>query len=98
MPPRAIFKCGLTLRMACAANTAISANLRQSGSNLKSQCDKLLGSFQSMTASIMIFSGSLESSAHFEIEYVVSVACDLARMANPCFFFRMCDDVKARTS
>src|SRR5437773_1133056 len=53
MPPSTIGRSGFIVRMDFAARIAISANIFQSGSILKSQCDRLLGSFHSITASTM---------------------------------------------
>src|SRR5947208_14905229 len=54
MPPSTIFRLGLIFRMAPAAAIVISANIIHSGSIWKSQCDRLFGSFHSITASTMV--------------------------------------------
>src|ERR1700760_2787988 len=51
IPPSTIGSSGYSLRMALLAAMIISANLFQSGSTLKSQWERLFGSFHSMTAS-----------------------------------------------
>src|SRR5437762_13882108 len=51
IPPSTMGSSGFTLRIALPAAIAISANFLQSGSRLKSQWERLLGSFQSITAS-----------------------------------------------
>src|SRR5262245_8119310 len=51
IPPSTRGRSGFSLRMARAAAITILANNFHSGSILKSQCDKLLGSFHSITAS-----------------------------------------------
>ena len=51
MPPSTRTTSELSQRTACAARTAMEAKIRQSGSASKSQWDRLLGSFQSITAS-----------------------------------------------
>src|SRR5579872_3543733 len=53
MPPRASGTPGHSRRMAWPAAITISANFFQSGSSLKSQWDRLFGSFHSMMASII---------------------------------------------
>src|SRR3954452_4505396 len=51
MPPRTQVMLPFEVRTASAASRVISENVRHSGSSSKSQCDKLFGSFQSITAS-----------------------------------------------
>src|SRR4051794_693287 len=58
MPPNTRVTPGFTSATASAAATAISENLCHSGSISKSQCDLLFGSFQIMTASIIISLGN----------------------------------------
>ena len=53
MPPSTRGSLGSRPRSRRAASFTISANVSQSGSISKSQCDLLLGSFQNITASIM---------------------------------------------
>src|SRR6266404_4571116 len=55
IPPRAIGRPGFSRRIAFDAVITISAKIFQSGSILKSQCERLLGSFHSITASTMLF-------------------------------------------
>src|SRR3954467_6624154 len=51
IPPRLRGREGATLLTASAASTVISENTCHSGSSSKSQCERLFGSFQSITAS-----------------------------------------------
>src|SRR6185312_12764223 len=53
MPPRTRGRPGVTEWMALPAALASVANLLQSGSSWRSQCDLLLGSFQIFAASII---------------------------------------------
>src|SRR6478672_766154 len=53
MPPSTMGSSGFSLRMALLAAMTMSENIFQSGSSLKSQCERLLGSFHNMTASTM---------------------------------------------
>src|SRR5436190_731328 len=54
MPPKTRSSWGLAAATASAAAMAISENICHSGSTSKSQCDLLFGSFQIITASIII--------------------------------------------
>src|SRR5436190_20589645 len=54
MPPKTRSSCGLAAATASAAAMAISENICHSGSISKSQWDLLFGSFQIITASIII--------------------------------------------
>src|SRR5215216_1865693 len=54
IPPKTRARCGLTSATASAAAAAISENIRHSGSIPKSQWDLLFGSFQIITASIIV--------------------------------------------
>src|SRR4051812_13636486 len=51
MPPRTQVMLLFDERTASAASRVMSENVRHSGSSSKSQCDRLFGSFQSITAS-----------------------------------------------
>src|SRR5436305_13581092 len=89
IPPNTILRSGLTFRMAEAASRTISANLRQSGSRWKSQCERLLGSFHSITASTMqvlsfLFLGR-EFSPEFQIHDVTSIALASFCLSDPGF-------------
>src|SRR4051812_36423331 len=53
IPPRTFGSPGRSAAIACDADLVIAPNIRHSLSISKSQCDRLLGSFHSMTASIM---------------------------------------------
>src|SRR3954469_4271186 len=53
MPPSAMGSSGFSRRMAWLAVITIFANIFQSGSSLKSQWERLFGSFHNMTASTM---------------------------------------------
>src|SRR6478672_9929686 len=53
IPPSTIGRFGDSARMACAAVRTMQANWAHSGSIVKSQCDRLFGSFQIITASSM---------------------------------------------
>ena len=60
MPPSTRGSRGFSAAIASPASLAISAKRAQSGSSSKSQCDLLLGSFQSITASIIAPPPSLD--------------------------------------
>src|SRR5947199_3487773 len=51
IPPRTQVMLLFDARTASAARRVISENVRHSGSSSKSQCERLFGSFQSITAS-----------------------------------------------
>src|SRR5436305_3445948 len=51
MPPKAMVSSGLIRRISFAAAMIMLANIFQSGSTLKSQCERLFGSFHSIMAS-----------------------------------------------
>src|SRR3954471_19455104 len=53
IPPRTHGMSGATLRTASAARRVIAENVCHSGSSSKSQCERLFGSFHSITASII---------------------------------------------
>src|SRR5437660_11484085 len=101
IPPNTILRSGLTFRMAEAASRTISANLRQSGSRWKSQCERLLGSFHSITASTMQVLSFLflrrEFSSEFQIHYVTSVTMGGLWLADPGLMLGMGDDSQACT-
>src|SRR4051794_37861097 len=54
MPPSTRVSAGRSALIASPAKRTIAPNRRQSGSISKSQCERLLGSFQSMAASTML--------------------------------------------
>src|SRR5689334_12119229 len=99
IPPSTIFSSGLTVRMAEAASTTISENLRQSGSRWKSQCERLLGSFHSITASTMQVLSflflSCEFSSKFQVHDITPIAMGGLRLADPGLMLRMRDDSQA---
>src|SRR5581483_5342119 len=99
IPPSTIFTSGLTLRMALAPAIARSANIFQSGSILKSQCDRLFGSFHSITASTMFSPAEvLQRARQLKIENVLPVPLDTLRFAHPGFCLRVSHDVQPRTA
>src|SRR5690349_13066989 len=99
MPPSTIFTSGFTLRMARAPVMARSANIFQSGSILKSQCERLFGSFHSITASTMLSPGkTLQCAVQFHVQYVLPVALHIPGLTYPGFQFRMGDNLQARAA
>src|ERR1051325_3193345 len=84
IPPSTRVKPGLSAATASAASLTISAYFLQSGSISKSQCDLLLGSFQNITASIMIPPG-INGAATWPARFAP---------ANEPFLFGMVDDFK----
>src|SRR2546421_13097400 len=73
MPPSTWGMSGLTSRTARDASLTILANLNHSGSTSKSQCDLLLGSFQKVTASIIVkkllFAGPAEKNLRLGVRH-----------------------------
>src|SRR5215813_2245688 len=103
MPPSTSGSSGFSRRMAVAAATTISANIFQSGSSLKSQCERLFGSFHSMTASTMHAPlhnswARLQGARQFVVQNVLAVPGDMRRLADPGFLLRMGRDCQARTA
>src|SRR5438874_9542028 len=97
---------GFIRRISLAAAITILANIFQSGSTLKSQCERLFGSFHSMTASTMrCVSRSwscghglyqeLESAFEFTVEDVLTAVFYIRRTANPRLRFWMRGDFQA---
>src|SRR5256885_3687243 len=100
IPPSTILISGFTFRIARAAAIAMVANIFQSGSILKSQCERLFGSFHNMTASTMPILTfypfrSLESASQFSFEDVLSVLHDLPRLTEPGLSLRMAHNLQS---
>src|SRR5579884_2034564 len=99
IPPSTIFTSGLTLRMARAPVIASSANIFQSGSILKSQCDRLFGSFHSITASTMFSPAEeLQRTRQLKIENVLPIPLHAPGFADPGLRFRVRHDLEPRTA
>src|SRR5262249_10379684 len=100
MPPSTSGSSGLACRMARAEAITISANIFQSGSSLKSQWDRLLGSFHSITASTMHApfaraGPGLQSACQFVVQNIPAVFLgDLGGSADPSFLLRMRPDLQ----
>src|SRR5262249_53607082 len=93
IPPSTSGSPGFSLRIARLAAITISANRFQSGSSLKSQWDRLLGSFQSISASTIHFpceeTGLLQRACEFMVQNVLAVLHDACRTADPRLGFGM---------
>src|SRR6476661_2886034 len=101
IPPRTIFRRGLTRRIACEAAFAISANIRHSGSILKSQWDRLLGSFQSITASTMrdlLAHLVFGVTGDLPVEHVAAGTQITSGTAHPCLGLGMSHQIQAGTA
>src|SRR5579884_314779 len=101
IPPSAMGSSGFSLRIALLAVIIISANIFHSGSSLKSQCERLFGSFHNMTASIMYLPfqkirADSQRARQFVLQNVLAVLFDCPRrLANPGFLFRMGRDFQS---
>src|ERR1700731_4441598 len=105
MPPSTMVKSGLTRRIACAAFVVISANIFQSGSILKSQWERLLGSFHSITASTMSFRSlsclgkkKLQGTVQLHVQDISAVADGISGNTQPGLRFGMGHNCEARSS
>src|SRR5579884_1393392 len=99
IPPSTIFTSGLTLRMARAPAIASSANIFQSGSILKSQCDRLFGSFHSITASTMFSPAEvLQRARQLKIENVLPIPLHAPGFADPGLCLRVRHDFQPRAA
>src|SRR5438270_216435 len=96
MPPSTMGISGFTLRMARDAAMTILEKMFQFGSRSRFQCDMLLGSFQSITASTI--PRLLNSSVEFHVEDVLAIARSILGFANERFRIGRAHDVKAGTA
>src|SRR3954462_12170356 len=111
MPPSTMGSLGLTRRIASTPASAMAANFFQSGSSLKSQCERLFGSFHNITASTMACDflplllyaffkvALLKESSDFQVEDVLPIArLQFAGDADPGLRLGMVHDLEsART-
>src|SRR5215472_7535077 len=106
IPPSTSGKSGFSRRTARLAAVTISANILQSLSSLKSQWDRLLGSFHSITASTIRHQSAmrktvfrlLKRACEFVIQNVFPFLHDLSGTANPRFRLRVRLDFQARAA
>src|SRR3954471_21964992 len=102
IPPSTIGSFGFARRIASTPARAMAANFFQSGSSLKSQCERLFGSFHNITASTMAcdfsrccFTFSLEQPSDFQVEDVLPIArLQFAGDAYPGLRLGMIHDLK----
>src|SRR3954467_4112086 len=100
MPPSTMGTSGFTARIASAPASTSCANIFQSGSSLKSQCERLLGSFHNITASTIVrlrrlLREALEHPFELEVEHVLAVArLEFSRRAYPGLGFGMVHDLE----
>src|SRR5215469_15913279 len=106
IPPSTSGRSGFSRRTARLAAVTISANILQSLSSLKSQWDRLLGSFHSITASTIRHQsamrknccGLLKRAREFVIQNVFPFLHDLRGTTNPCFRLRVRLNFQARAA
>src|SRR5919108_765689 len=96
IPPSTRSTFGFSAATAWAASLVMSANVRHSGSISKAQCDLLFGSFQNITASIMV----TPSWALLWLGWInrVGSILQISAATNIHFRFRMTDDREARAT
>src|SRR5690242_3863742 len=97
IPPSTIGNSGFSRRTAWAAVIAISANIFQSGSILKSQCERLFGSFHNITASTISFPRFfvfLQLAREFQVLDVAPASLHVRGRANPGLRLRVFDDLE----
>src|SRR5437868_1483542 len=92
MPPSTMGTSGFTLRMARDAAMTIREKMFQFGSRSRFQCDMLLGSFQSITASTI--ARLLNSSVEFHVEDVLAIARSILWFANERFRIGSSDNLE----
>src|SRR3954462_7216007 len=106
MPPKAMVSSGLIRRISFAAAMIMLANIFQSGSTLKSQCERLFGSFHSIMASTIaslmsltftVWNG-LQRALKLAVQDISAASYNFSRTANPCLRFGMSLDLQTRTS
>src|SRR5260370_20985505 len=98
MPPSTRGNSGFSRRSVRVGAITMSENCFQAGSILKSQCDRLLGSFHSITASTIHApgrAGVLKSAREFLFKDALAFFRYLAGKANPCFRLGMGFDLQA---
>src|SRR4051812_26918207 len=90
MPPSTMGRSGFSRRTAFAPARHMAANIFQSGSTLKSQCERLFGSFHNITASTIndpLYARRSECAFKFQLLDVLSVALHGTGLADPGFAF-----------